>query len=181
MMLTWLRYLPNSVKERICSFLIRNRCSPPCILQSVVEIIDVNVIRNIIFMAVDELLTVWVHEFFFKFNKFNFVICLVLTLAKKCCVKLYWFQVSNLDESLLLYSDRCRFLYGTMDQWCPLHYALEMQERLGRGNFITTSIMLFIICIKMVVLAEVSFVFFRKTDRYMNILGFQSIKSLLKF
>ncbi|KAK6113445.1 hypothetical protein QQG55_51645 [Brugia pahangi] len=98
MMLSCLRYLPNSVKERICTFLMGNGCRyfPPCILQSAIEIIDVNVIRNIIFMAVDELIT-----------------------------------VSNLDESLLYHSNRCRFLYGTVDQWCPLRYALEMQKRLG--------------------------------------------------
>ncbi|OZC07994.1 hypothetical protein X798_04990 [Onchocerca flexuosa] len=97
---SWLTYLPDSVKERICTFLIRkrNECFSPCILQSVVEIVDINVIRNIIFMAMDELLT-----------------------------------VSNLDETLLLYNDRCRFLYGTVDQWCPLRYALEMQERLGKN------------------------------------------------
>ncbi|EJD76178.1 hypothetical protein LOAG_16814 [Loa loa] len=55
-----LRYLPNSVKERICTFVMGNRCQyfPPCILRSAVEIVDINVIRNIIFMAVDELLTV---------------------------------------------------------------------------------------------------------------------------
>ncbi|CAG9536407.1 unnamed protein product [Cercopithifilaria johnstoni] len=97
--LSWLRYLPNSVKGRICTFLMTNHgdCFPPCILQSAIEIIDVDVIRNIIFMAVDELLT-----------------------------------VSNLDESLLRYSDRCRFLYGTVDQWSPLCYSLEMQKRLGK-------------------------------------------------
>ncbi|VDK74956.1 unnamed protein product [Litomosoides sigmodontis] len=99
MLLSWLRYLPNSIKECICSYLMRSHqgCPPSCVLQSAVEIVDVDVIRNIIFMAVDELLT-----------------------------------VSNLDESLLRNSDRCRFLYGTADQWSPLCYGLEMQKRLGK-------------------------------------------------
>nr|CDQ05147.1 Bm3603 [Brugia malayi] len=68
MMLSCLRYLPNSVKERICTFLMGNGCRyfPPCILQSAIEIIDVNVIRNIIFMAVDELITV--HLFIYLFS-----------------------------------------------------------------------------------------------------------------
>ncbi|KAL3990067.1 hypothetical protein ACH3XW_30200 [Acanthocheilonema viteae] len=97
--LSWLRYLPNSMKKCICTFLMRNHsgCFPPCILQTAVEIIDVNVIRNIIFMAMDEL-----------------------------------FTISHLDESLLHYSDRCRFLYGTDDRWSPLCYGLEMQKKLGK-------------------------------------------------
>uniref|UniRef100_A0A0R3S0V6 Lipid droplet-associated hydrolase n=1 Tax=Elaeophora elaphi TaxID=1147741 RepID=A0A0R3S0V6_9BILA len=98
MMLSWLRYLPNSVKKCICNFFMRSsKRMPPCILQGAVEIVDVNVIRNIIFMAMDELLT-----------------------------------VSNLDESLLCYSGRCRFLYGTVDGWSPLCYGLAMQKRLGK-------------------------------------------------
>ncbi|KAM3727795.1 Lipid droplet-associated hydrolase [Dirofilaria immitis] len=96
---SWLVYLPNFVKERVCTFVIKNcyECFSPCILQSTIEIVDINVIRNIIFMAMDELST-----------------------------------VSNLDRVLLHYSDRCRFLYGTVDHWCPLSYALEMQKRLGK-------------------------------------------------
>ncbi|MCP9265204.1 hypothetical protein DINM_020443 [Dirofilaria immitis] len=96
---SWLVYLPNFVKERVCTFVIKNcyECFSPCILQSTIEIVDINVIRNIIFMAMDELST-----------------------------------VSNLDRVLLHYSDRCRFLYGTVDHWCPLSYALEMQKGLEK-------------------------------------------------
>ncbi|VBB31357.1 unnamed protein product [Acanthocheilonema viteae] len=43
-----------------------------------------------------------------------------------------WLKISHLDESLLHYSDRCRFLYGTDDRWSPLCYGLEMQKKLGK-------------------------------------------------
>ncbi|VDN00290.1 unnamed protein product [Thelazia callipaeda] len=95
----WLSSMPNFVKKYICAWCMKSdEKVPQCILESSAELVDINVIRNIVFMAKDELHT-----------------------------------VATLDEALLHHSDRCRFLYGTGDLWCPLHYASEMQRRIGRG------------------------------------------------
>ncbi|VDK27917.1 unnamed protein product [Anisakis simplex] len=37
----------------------------------------------------------------------------------------------ELDATLLKYSDRIRFYYGTSDAWCPLEFGYEMRKRLG--------------------------------------------------
>lgn len=100
---SWLVYLPTFLKKLICvQFMVSGveRC-PPCVLQAAVELVDINVIRNIIFMAANELLS-----------------------------------VSDLDHTLLAHKDRCRFLYGTTDKWCPLSYGFEMQKKLGKDSVV---------------------------------------------
>uniref|UniRef100_A0A915BNK4 Lipid droplet-associated hydrolase n=1 Tax=Parascaris univalens TaxID=6257 RepID=A0A915BNK4_PARUN len=68
-LLFWLNLLPIALKRWLCSWYLGADNAPKCITESAVELLDVNVLRNIIYMCIDELKTVGkLDESFIKYT-----------------------------------------------------------------------------------------------------------------